>query len=69
MASNPWGSFIGPLALYQCNDLPNGSRKHFPKNFGKDSQDPKEHILAMTTVSGILGIQEEDFFVRLFFTT
>lgn len=66
MALNLWCNHIGPLAFSQYHDLPIGSRKKNPKFSGEDTQDPEEHILAMTAVSGILGIQDKDVFVRIF---
>jgi len=49
-----------------CVTTQQGSRKDFPKFSGEDSQDAEDHILAFIVACGILGVSEENVFVRLF---
>ena len=48
MAQGPWGNSFGPLNLAPpLHDVPDGSRKNFPKFFGDEEEHPDEHIVAL----------------------
>lgn len=66
VAAQPWGAQIGPFAFSQYSTLPKSSIEYLPKFFGDKTQDPDDHIKAITVACGILGVQEENIFVRLF---
>lgn len=66
----PWGAAIGPSALgNQLHDMPVGSRKLLPKFSGDGKVTTDQHISAFFTASGVLAIQHEDVYVRLFVET
>lgn len=65
-AAQPWGAQIGPFALAQYSALPKRSWEFLPKFHGDRMQDSADHIKAVIVACGILGVQEEDVFVRLF---
>ncbi|KAH9296698.1 hypothetical protein KI387_044278 [Taxus chinensis] len=66
----PWGHRVGPLALPQpLHELPRGNRKNFPKFKGDGKVHPDEHIAAFIVACGVLGVEHEDVFVRLFVET
>ena len=66
VATQPWGAQIRPFALAQYSALPKTSWEYLPKFLGEKIQDPDDHIKAVTIACKILGVQEEDIFVRLF---
>lgn len=66
IAAQPWGAQIGPFALPQYSAMPKRSREYLPKFAGDKTKDPDDHIKLVIVACGILGVQEEDIFVRLF---
>lgn len=61
-----WGTHFGPLSLPQYLALPTGSRNFFLKFNGEDSLITNDHIQAFTIACAVLGLNEENEFVRLF---
>ena len=66
VVSQSWQSHFGPLCLPSYIALPKGSRQHFPKFSRVDDEDPKNHIKALSVACTVLGVKEENVFVRLF---
>ena len=66
VATQPWGAQIRPFSLAQYLALPKRSCEYLPRFHGDKTQDPDDHIKAVTVACRILGVQEEDVFVRLF---
>lgn len=66
VAAQPWGTQIGSFSLSQYLTLPTRSIEYLPKFSGDANQDPNDHIKETTIAYGILGVQEENIFVRLF---
>ena len=66
VAAQPLGAQIGPFSLSQYSALPKRSMEYLPKFSSDANQDPNDHIKAFTVAYGILGVQEENVFVRLF---
>ena len=62
----PWGARIRLFSLARYSALPKRSWEYLPKFHGDKTKDADDHIKVVTVACGILGIQEEDVFVRLF---
>lgn len=65
LQQNPDGSHRA-FALSQYSSLPKGSRECLPNFVGDKKYDPHDHIREVTVAYGILGVQEENAFARLF---
>lgn len=66
----PWGTAFGPLRLTTpLHELLKGTRKNLPKFLGDGAQHPDEHIVGFYIACGVLGVEHEDVYVRLFIET
>lgn len=64
------GTNFGPLSLTApLHELPKGTRNNLPKFLGDGAQHLDEHIVSFYIACGVLGVEHEDFFVRLFIET
>ena len=61
-----WQPHFGHFGLSHFTLMPTGSKKYFPEYAGRSDQDPDSHIRAFNIACGILGVLEEDLYVRLF---
>lgn len=66
VSTQPWGAQIGPFALVQYSALSKRSWEYRPKFSGDKTQDPNDHIKVVIIACGVLGVQEENIFIRLF---
>lgn len=66
----PWGNAFGPLSLATpLYALPRFSCKNIPKIYGDGNKHPNEHIVSFYIVCEVLGVEHEDFSIRLFIET
>ena len=61
-----WQSHFGPLFLPSYIALPDRSKKHFLKFSRAEDEDLKKNIRALSVACTVLGVNEENVFVRLF---
>ena len=70
MATNPWGTQVGPLALgANLNPLPKGAREVLPKFYGDGKKSTDEHLNAFNTTCVVFDVVHEDVAMRLFVQT
>lgn len=66
IATQSWKPQFGPFHLPHFTAMPGGSKKYFPEYVERGDQDLDSHIQAFNTACGVLGVLEEDVYVRLF---